>query len=71
MFRKKSINICALRFSYVFLTLDSLFMWFLADMAYKTEDISQTISGTMNAYIYDYYSLLRCKRYVVETNNKA
>ena len=46
--------------------LDSLFMWFLANMAYKTEDISQTIYEIMSAYIYEYYSLLRCKRYLVE-----
>ena len=35
-------------------------------MAYKTEDISQTIYEIMSAYIYEYYSLLRCKRYLVE-----
>ena len=66
MFCKKTINICTLRSSYIFLTLDSLFMWFLADMAYQTEENSQTIFGIMSAYIYAYYSLLRCKRYLVE-----
>ena len=35
-------------------------------MAYKPEVISQTIFGIMSAYIYEYYSLLRCKRYVIE-----
>ena len=69
MFCKKSINICALQSSHIFLTLDSLFMWFLADMAYKTEEISQTIFRIMSAYIYEYCSLLRCtlsKRYLLE-----
>ena len=64
--KKKNINICALRSSYIFLTLDLLFMWFLADMAYQKEDNSQTIFGIMSAYIYEYYSLLRCKRYLVK-----
>ena len=67
MFCKKTINICALRSSYIFLTLDSLFMWFLADIAYQKEENSQTIFGIMIAYIYEYYSLLRCKRYLVES----
>ena len=66
MFCKKIINNCALRSSYIFLTLDSLFMWFLAGMAYQKEENSQTIFGIMSAYIYEYYSLLRCKRYLVE-----
>ena len=35
-------------------------------MAYKTEEISQTIFGIMSAYIYEYYFLLRCKRYLIE-----
>ena len=35
-------------------------------MAHKTEEISQKIFGIMSAYIYEYYSLLRCKRYLVE-----
>ena len=41
-------------------------MWFLADLAYQKQENSQTIFGIMSAYIYEYYSLLRCKRYLVE-----
>ena len=65
MFCKKKYQHLCFTILLYFLTLDSLFMWFLADMAYS-EDISQTIFGIMTANIEEYYSLLRCKRYLVE-----